>query len=1516
MTQRRVWRVVFAVAFLMSIPALAQNPFFTQGNLVVAVEGCGVHGGTCTNVLNGTGTGAGNSTVGGYGDNQAAPLTLFQYTPSGTSSVSFLNSMVLPQTASGANVAMSGEYGSSSEGTLHLSGTGQYLALMGYGVNDAAFNANPATYGIAGGELGQSVSLTGQSGITPVPRVLTLIDANGNVNSAAAIYNIFNGNNPRSGFTFDGTTGYISGQGTSGDATGGVFYVPMGASSAAPTSITGADAGGGASQDTRDVQIYNNTLYVSMDSKSGSYNRSYVGTLGTPPSTSVYSCGSGCPTGAPTVGPGLLTGLGNTGGTGKETITSGGSSNGNNLNSGQKINLSPVNYFFASASVLYVADSGDPKNDSNNDTNCNGTANLGDGGLQKWVNSLSNGTGTWTLVYTLYQGLNLVNNCGTSGTSGLYGLAGAVSGGVVNLYATNYTLNDFDYTYLYGVTDTLSNTMPPGTSLSFTLLDTAPPDSNFKGVSFVPTIPNGDVEVTTAPSGLTFTSSGTGCAPGTYTSPITLTWTPGSTCTLSVVTPQSSGSAQYTFSDWENGSTSTTRVVTAPSTTATYTANFVESQTISVTNAPPPSAAYGSSFTVAATASSNLAVAITTSGSCSGSGNNSASISMISGTGTCSVIFSQAGDSSYSAAPTITDPASATQGTTSISVTSVSPASEDYGNTAPVTITAVLSWSGSGSAPTASVVVIGGNGPSSYGVTSCGAASGNAMTCTNTYTPSTADTPGSYSESAAFPGDGNYSASSSTQSNNFAVNSASSATSVSCNPNPSAYGASVTCTATINGEFGQIRKHNGVKSNTVAGSVVWSANTGCATTSVTSGNPGTASCTTSILPEGSDTVMATYSGDSNHAGSSGSTGEVINVAVTTISVTSVSPSSEDYGANMPITITAVLSWTGSGTAPTAGAVAISGNGPSGYGTTSCAAASGNNITCTNTYTPTAMDAAGSYTESASFSGDGNYSSSSSSQTSNFAINQATSTTSVMSGLSPSTYGQSVTFTATINGENNLVKGRKGNVKRLDLSGSVTWSGNTGCGTTAVTSGNPGTATCTTSNLGAGTDTVTASYSGDSNHGGSTGSFNQSVNQASQTITFTTNAPMSAVYNSSFGVAATGGASNSLVVFSNGGGCTNVGGTYTMTSGTTACSVIANQAGNSNYLAAPEVTQSTNATKASQSITVSTPAPTTATNGSSFTVVATAGTPVAFTSAGKCTNSAGTYTINAGSGTCTETMNAAANSDYTAAPQVTESTTVAKPITPTVSFTGAPAAAAYATTFTVSASSNSTSVPSFTTTGPCTLNSSTLAVSMTSGVGTCTMTATWAANDVYAKATATQKTTAQKAVSQISWANPDAISYGTPLGSGQLNAQVSNTTGSFVYTPAAGKVLAVGLQSLSVRFTPASTSDYTTVTADQTLTVNAANTTTAITSTSPANPIAGQKVTIDFTVSNTTISYPTGSVTVSDGMGDSCTGNLSHGAGSCKIAFTSAGAKTVTASYPGNANNNGSASGPATITVGQ
>ena len=91
-------------------------------------------------------------------------------------------------------------------------------------------------------------------------------------------------------------------------------------------------------------------------------------------------------------------------------------------------------------------------------------------------------------------------------------------------------------------------------------------------------------------------------------------------------------------------------------------------------------------------------------------------------------------------------------------------------------------------------------------------------------------------------------------------------------------------------------------------------------------------------------------------------------------------------------------------------------------------------------------------------------------------------------------------------------------------------------------------------------------------------------------------------------------------------------------------------------------------------------------------------------------------------------------------------------------------------------------------------------------GTQTLSATFTPTD------AADCTTAQAAVSLtvtkatptiIRWPAPPTISYGTALSATQLNA-TAPVPGTFVYTPAAGDVLAAGTHTLSVTFTPADT----------------------------------------------------------------------------------------------------------------
>jgi hypothetical protein len=395
---------------------------FYAGDLVVGIVGDG----------DGSGT---------YTDNQATPITLEEITTTG----SIVGTMVLAQTTTIVNgtteYAISGEYGSSSEGYLQLSADGQSLVIGGYGVNAATYNdGGAAVYGNAA--LAQSTSLIGTQ-YTPVARVIADISYTGTVDTSTALYNVFDTNNIRSVATVDGTSFYVGGQGVKGDTTQGVFYAQDGANTA--TAINTAT-------DVRDVQILNGALYVSTDSKQGSGGTSNISLYATLPTSAATG----------TVLPGI---------DGSITLTAGEENGINNADVGSAVNLSPEGYFFADATTLYIADGGTPKE-----------GGVGDGGLQKW----SFADGSWHLDYTLAAGLDLVANTASAGTTGLIGLSGTVVGGEVYLYATNETVGDLDQKYVYAIADTLSATTLP-TDESFTAIVTAAADTNIRGISFAPT---------------------------------------------------------------------------------------------------------------------------------------------------------------------------------------------------------------------------------------------------------------------------------------------------------------------------------------------------------------------------------------------------------------------------------------------------------------------------------------------------------------------------------------------------------------------------------------------------------------------------------------------------------------------------------------------------------------------------------------------------------------------------------------------------------------------------------------------------------------------------------------------------------------------------------------------------------------------------------------------------------------------------------------------------------------------
>jgi phosphotransferase system HPr-like phosphotransfer protein len=278
--------------------------------------------------------------------------------------------------------------------------------------------------------------------------------------------------------------------------------------------------------------------------------------------------------------------------------------------------------------------------------------------------------------------------------------------------------------------------------------------------------------------------------------------------------------------------------------------------------------------------------------------------------------------------------------------------------------------------------------------------------------------------------------------------------------------------------------------------------------------------------------------------------------------------------------------------------------------------------------------------------------------------------------------------------------------------------------------------------GTGTCSVIANQAGNSTYAAASQvTKTVTATPATQTITFTTSPPASAAYKSTFTIAATGGGSGNAVTFTSSGACSNSGATYTMTSGTGTCSVIANQAGNANYAAATQVTKTVSATLVAQTITFTTNPPASAAYKATFTVAATgggSGNAVTFTSSGACTNSGATYTMTSGTGTCSVIANQAGNANYAAATPVTK-TVSATLVAQTITFTtNPPASAANKSSFKVAATGGASgNAVTFTSSGSCTNSGATY--TMTSSTGTCSVIANQAGNANYAAAAQVIKT---------------------------------------------------------------------------------------------------------------------------------------------------------------------------------
>jgi hypothetical protein len=253
-----------------------------------------------------------------------------------------------------------------------------------------------------------------------------------------------------------------------------------------------------------------------------------------------------------------------------------------------------------------------------------------------------------------------------------------------------------------------------------------------------------------------------------------------------------------------------------------------------------------------------------------------------------------------------------------------------------------------------------------------------------------------------------------------------------------------------------------------------------------------------------------------------------------------------------------------------------------------------------------------------------------------------------------TYGGTTSLTATLTFGGSGLPGR---TVIFTLNGTIVGSATTDASGVATLNG-VSLAGITAGSYPSG---VGVSTNGDGSYAASSGTSSLTVAKADQTIVITQHAPSSAVYGTRFTVAAGSDAGNS-VTYSSSGGCTNTGADFTMTSGSTDCTVAYDQAGDENYNAAPQQSEAVTTEKADQSIVIATPAPSSAVFGTGFTVAAKgggSGNAIVYGSSGGCSNTDGDFTVTSGSIDCTVTYDQAGDANYKKAQQQSTLTTTQK-----------------------------------------------------------------------------------------------------------------------------------------------------------------------------------------------------------------------------------------------------------------
>lgn len=341
------------------------------------------------------------------------------------------------------------------------------------------------------------------------------------------------------------------------------------------------------------------------------------------------------------------------------------------------------------------------------------------------------------------------------------------------------------------------------------------------------------------------------------------------------------------------------------------------------------------------------------------------------------------------------------------------------------------------------------------------------VTCSVTYTSAAA-----HSIGASFVGDADFA--SATGSLPVTVQPATTSTVMTSSANPGSIGTVVTYTATVSAVAPGSWAPTGTVSFTDQGSPV----SGCQNLSLPASAPEEVTCPESYGSHATHSIVATYSGDANDAGSHGALSETVE-QISTLTTIGVSSATSTYGQS--VTFTATVSPAQGVSVDPTGTVTFYNNDaipPAVIGTGGVSTSDG--VTTATLDIPSL--AADEYSVTATYSGDHTYSTSSSPSSSpaDLTVDEAATTLTVASSVNPSVVGHTVTFTATISSS---ASDETGTVQ-FDDNGSMIGSG--------TVSG--GRATYQTSSLALGVHPISAVYEGDDNFVGTS-----STNTVSQTV---------------------------------------------------------------------------------------------------------------------------------------------------------------------------------------------------------------------------------------------------------------------------------------------------------------------------------------------------------------------------------------------------------------------------------